>query len=229
MATGGSTHDTLGRPDPSKINTLAELTSALLSLIAGRSSTEINRHLSPLNKIGKSTLSNVRNGRGLLSVDTMTKILDGCGVPESERLAWVAARRRADSEPAAGSSLGRRVDAINPRNLGVHASIQTKAGDTSLPPYIARDVDQPLRTAVTEATERGGFILLVGRSSVGKTRTAYEAVRAVTPRSWLHHPADAGTVRELVSRTGHRHVIWLDEFQRYLDRSPRLPRPQSVN
>ena len=65
--------------------------------------------------------------------------------------------------------------------------------------------------------ERGGFVLLVGGSSVGKTRCAVEAVRALLPDWWLVHPAGPGEVAALAQAPLPRMVVWLDELQRYLD------------
>jgi hypothetical protein len=72
--------------------------------------------------------------------------------------------------------------------------------------------------ATTVAAEHGGFVLLVGGSSVGKTRTPFEAVRAVLPEWWLIHPdpAEADAVRALAAAPTPRTVVWLDELQRYL-------------
>ena len=47
--------------------------------------------------------------------------------------------------------------------------------------------------------ERGGFVLLVGGSSVGKTRCAVEAVRALLPDWWLVHPAGPAEVAALAA------------------------------
>ena len=67
------------------------------------------------------------------------------------------------------------------------------------------------------AAERGGFVLLIGGSSVGKTRCAAEAVRALLPDWWLVHPAGPGEVAALAAAPPARTVVWLDELQRYLD------------
>ena len=48
--------------------------------------------------------------------------------------------------------------------------------------------------------ERGGFVLLVGGSSVGKTRCAVEAVKALLPDWWLVHPAGPGRGRRAGGR-----------------------------
>ena len=44
-------------------------------------------------------------------------------------------------------------------------------------------------------------MLLVGGSSVGKTRCAVEAVRALLPEWWLVHPAGPGEVVALAVAT----------------------------
>ena len=67
------------------------------------------------------------------------------------------------------------------------------------------------------AAERGGFVLLVGGSSVGKTRCAFEAIRSLLPEWWLVHPAEPGEVAGLAATPVPRMVVWLDELQDYLD------------
>ena len=60
-------------------------------------------------------------------------------------------------------------------------------------------------------------MLLVGGSSVGKTRCAVEAVKALLPDWWLVHPAGPAEVAALAQAPPPRTVVWLDELQRYLD------------
>jgi hypothetical protein len=60
-------------------------------------------------------------------------------------------------------------------------------------------------------------VLLVGGSSVGKTRCAVEAVNELLPEWWLVHPAGPGEVAALAQAPFPRMVVWLDELQRYLD------------
>ena len=88
-----------------------------------------------------------------------------------------------------------------------------------------RDVDDAqhgVRAAVAAAAQRGGFVLLVGGSSVGKTRCAAEAVRVLLPEWWLVHPAGPAEVAALAAGPSARMVVWLDELQRYLDGEHRL-------
>ena len=111
-----------------------------------------------------------------------------------------------------------RVVEADPRRLGVHAAISVPGVPDEVPPeYVPRDVDVAefgIRAKVAAAAERGGFVLLVGGSSVGKTRCASEAVTALLPDWWLVHPAEVAALAQApVPRT----VLWLDELQRYLD------------
>ncbi len=116
---------------------------------------------------------------------------------------------------------GVRVNEADPRRLGVHAAISVPGvPDEDPPEYVPRDVDAAefgVGARVAAAAERGGFVLLVGGSSVGKTRSAFEAVRALLPDWWLVHPAGPGEVAVLAAAPSPRTVVWLDELQRYLD------------
>ena len=114
-----------------------------------------------------------------------------------------------------------RGEEADPRRLGVHAAISVPGVPDNVPPeYVPRDADaaeQGVRAKVTAAAQRGGFVLLVGGSSVGKTRCAVEAVKALLPDWWLVHPAGPGEVATLAAAPSLRTVVWLDELQRYLD------------
>ena len=127
--------------------------------------------------------------------------------------------RPAAPDPAAAG--GVRVSEADPRRLGVHAAISVPGVPDEVPPeYVPRDADDGefgVRAKVAAAAERGGFVLLVGGSSVGKTRCALEAVKALLPDWWLVHPAGPGEVAALAAAPSPRTVVWLDELQRYLD------------
>ena len=130
---------------------------------------------------------------------------------------WVAARMASARVPAGGI----RVSQARPRRLGVHAAISVPGvPDEVLPEYVPRDADAGeagVRAEVTAAAQRGGFVLLVGGSSAGKSRSAFEAVTALLPDWWLVHPAGPGDVAALAAAPTARTVVWLDELQRYLD------------
>ena len=74
-----------------------------------------------------------------------------------------------------------RASETDPRRLGVHAAISVPGVPDEIPPqYVLRDADDGefgVRAKVAAAAKRGGFVLLVGGSSVGKTRCAAEAVK----------------------------------------------------
>ena len=130
---------------------------------------------------------------------------------------WVAAWMACARYPAGGI----RVSQADPRLLGVHAAISVPGVPDEIPPeYVPRDADDGesgVRAKMAAAAERGGFVLLVGGSSVGKTRCAFEAVTALLPDWWLMHPAGPGEIAALAAAPTPRTVVWLDELQRYLD------------
>ena len=128
--------------------------------------------------------------------------------------------------PAREVGLGRpagavRVSEADPRRLGVHAAIRVPGVPEEVAPeYVPRDVDAAehgVRARVAAAAQRGGFVLLVGGSSVGKTRCAVEAVKALLPDWRLVHPAGPAEVAALTQAPPAQMVVWLDELQRYLD------------
>jgi hypothetical protein len=140
----------------------------------------------------------------------------------------ITAPARADSarNQARDAGMARPVGAVRMseadlRRLGVHAAISVPGAPDEVPPeYVPRDVDAAefgVRARLAGAIERGGFVLLVGGSSVGKTRCAAEAVRALLPDWWLVHPAAPAEVAVLAAAPPERTVIWLDELQRYLE------------
>ena len=113
-----------------------------------------------------------------------------------------------------------RVCEANPRILGVHPAIQTPGAPAGLPAYVPRDTDLDeagVRAWLRRAAERGGFVLLVGGSSAGKTRCAYECIRDLLADWWLLHPANADEVRAFAAAPVPRTVVWLDEIQHYLN------------
>jgi hypothetical protein len=109
------------------------------------------------------------------------------------KLADLAIRPSPLGTPGMGPPGGVGVGEVDPGQLGVHAAISVPGvPDEVLPEYVPRDVDNAefgVRARVAAAKNRGGFVLLVGGSSVGKTRTAWEAVRSLLPDWWLVHPA----------------------------------------
>jgi hypothetical protein len=210
--------------DPGNVNTLSELVEALQELRQGRSYTALTRAaalslgLAPnVNPLPSSTLSDLFRQRSKPSRETMTAFLAACGLNDEARLPWLAAWERTSTAHLARPGQAVRVREARPRLLGVHAAIRVDDAPTELPAYVPRDIDADLRTAVTAAAKDGGFVLLVGGSSVGKTRALFEVVQAVLPDWWLIHPASVAAVSEFAAAPTPRIVVWLDELQRYFD------------
>jgi tetratricopeptide (TPR) repeat protein len=102
----------------------------------------------------------------------------------------------------------------NPVSIGVR-SVPATAGVTRVPPYVPRDIDDALRSALGAP----GFVLVVGDAAAGKTRTAYEAMRAVLPGHAFIAPVWGGgdIVQALSTACAERRcVLWLDNLQRYV-------------
>lgn len=123
-----------------------------------------------------------------------------------------------------------RVDQWDPHRLGVQPSIKVLEADRHrtdhgrelgpLPLYLRRQIDSELRDAVRTAARYGGLIVLVGDSSVGKTRSAMEAIRTEV-RDWrLLRPFSPTEVTALVEEgrlPERRTVLWLDELELFID------------
>ncbi|WP_405087755.1 SpoIIE family protein phosphatase [Microbispora sp. NBC_01389] len=107
-----------------------------------------------------------------------------------------------------------RVNQIrDPVALGVHRAIAL-SGDSTAPTYIPRDQDAALR----ECLSRAGFILLVGHSTSGKSRAAFEALQSVLPDHLLIVPRDQGALPAAIDRAAQsrKSVLWLNDLERYL-------------
>lgn len=185
-----------------------------------------------LESVSKTAVDDYMHGRRVPGERALRTLLAVAYVrSETEQQAWFAARRRVLSPRRPAGAV--RVQDANPRLLGVHKAIAADPADRSagggdaahagfLPACVERDLDTApdgLRARIAEAAERGGFVLLVGGSSVGKTRSAYEAVRELLSDWWLVHssrPTDPVEIRDLVAAPAPHTVVWLDELQRYL-------------
>ncbi len=110
----------------------------------------------------------------------------------------------------------RRVRELDdPILLRVHpAGARNGVSEDRVPPYIFRDCQHGLREAVAD----GGFVLLVGDSTAGKTRAAYEAVRAVLPDHVLVAPTKRESLDTVLPAVleQRRCVVWLDDLERFL-------------
>jgi hypothetical protein len=105
----------------------------------------------------------------------------------------------------------------DPLAIGVHPALAmvTDAGTVDkCPPFVRRDVSGELEGAL----RTGGFVLVVGESTAGKTRAAYEAMRVCLPEHVFVRPRSrdelAGALREAARH--RRSVLWLDDLELYL-------------
>ncbi|WP_370964726.1 hypothetical protein [Amycolatopsis sp. cg9] len=222
--------------DPAAISTLSQLADALDQLRQERSlslqgladaATKLPARGGRRPALPRSTTSHLLNAKSVPEADTMATFLAACGLHDQEsQRPWLQALERVATQHQRRPPGAVRVRDARPRVLGVHAAIQTAGppehaqsgpGEGELPLYVPRDFDADLRTKLTLAGQQGGFVLLAGDSSVGKTRALFEAVQAVLPDWWLLHPRDAELLREFTAHPAGRTVVWLDELQDYLD------------
>jgi tetratricopeptide (TPR) repeat protein len=106
----------------------------------------------------------------------------------------------------------------DPTVLGVHPG--ARVGGASVPAYVRREFDNNLRQSL--ATR--GFILLVGASVAGTTRSAFEAVAAEVPDHQLIVPHDYANLDVLMRKATRmpQCVLWLDRIEVFL-------RPDGLN
>ncbi|WP_283133436.1 hypothetical protein [Rhizohabitans arisaemae] len=201
------------------------MTVALRDLKGGRSYATLDRAVRP-ERLPSSTLADLLN-IGRCTVETFELFLRACDVPRDQWQCWQAARDRA-SVASPGLNGLTRVTQTDPRRLGVHAAIDAPGAVGDLPVYVPRDTDtdpRGVRALISRAAERGGMVVLVGDSSVGKTRSAYEAIHALLPEWWLLHPADPTQIRQAAATPPPRLVVWLDELQNHFGGQSGLDAP----
>lgn len=97
------------------------------------------------------------------------------------------------------------------------AAVESSPHLSRTPAFVSRDLTPELVEAIR--VER--FVLVVGESTAGKSRAAYEAVRAVLPDHRLVEPGGVDDVRAAVDTViaTRRVVLWLDDLERYLGRA----------
>jgi hypothetical protein len=157
---------------------------------------------------------------------------------EPARRAQDAKRRRSEALtspelikfPAVSAPLVRRLtlplvrDITNPSALGVHPAALLSQNDAipsqiaALPPnmprYVPRDSDRELYSALIDSK----FVLVVGDSTAGKTRSAYEAAQACLPDYYLLDPEREGLGALLkADAVPNRCLVWLDDLQDHME------------
>lgn len=101
----------------------------------------------------------------------------------------------------------------DPVLLGAHPAARLGGHGRALA-FIPRDISQSLHDAIR--SDR--FVLLVGESTAGKTRAAYEAMRTLFPDHRVVQPSgkEAIDVAVRVMRETPSSVLWLDDLERFL-------------
>lgn len=230
-------------PDPSLIRTAAGFTAALNQIKGPRSVRVIEKAAGPphagrrvrcgsriwkLKPLPRGTLSGWFSGTNLPSTAGLVSLLLVCGISAEQVPAWEIALIRARAQPG-----GTPVDGWDPIALGVHRAIHAdpttpdgapRPGTSSvevLTPYVNRRHDRELRAALAEIAERerNGMILLLGRSSTGKTRACVEGLRETALSCWsLRSPKTGEQLLDLLADgLPPGLVVWLNEARSYLE------------
>jgi tetratricopeptide (TPR) repeat protein len=152
-------------------------------------------------------------------------------LPRKSNVRMPKAERRAFGEGVETSEQPlprtRPVGDWNPLQLGVHRAIASVSGGSDdrrlsvLPAYVIRDHDRRLRRELDAAQTSSLVAMLVGGSSTGKTRSAYEGIIDRLKDWQLVQPVTAADLVHLVDRSAiaPHTVVWLNETQTYLDGS----------
>jgi TPR repeat protein len=121
--------------------------------------------------------------------------------------------------------MGTLVREADPLELGVHRSVISYGN--AVPRYVPRDIDYELDEKVQFAASQGSLIIIVGDSTAGKSRSAYEAVLRVTPNRRLVVPEDRSELHaalmQVLASPGNI-VLWLDNIERFLGPDGLTPR-----
>jgi hypothetical protein len=113
-----------------------------------------------------------------------------------------------------GDSLPSVSQVTDPIQLGVHRGRALGERESRVPAYVPRDIDEELR----QRLGRPGFVLLVGDSTAGKSRAAYEAMATALPDHVLIAPEhrDALPAAIDIAVGLARCVLWLDNLEAFL-------------
>ncbi|MFF2043695.1 tetratricopeptide repeat protein [Kitasatospora sp. NPDC058170] len=148
----------------------------------------------------------------------------GAGVQRAQALAALAGTESPTREPDLPDR-PRPVARWTAQQLGVHPAVPGRAFEAGtgfvLPEYVERRHDRLLRAQLDAVADDGRSALIVvqGGSCTGKTRTAFEAVRASLGDWRLVFPKTAESLLTLLAAdaAGPRTVLWLNEAQNVID------------
>jgi hypothetical protein len=168
------------------------------------------------------------------AVERLRKYLGGrvqalprLGEPGAKALALRVHEAIPISQPGAGAATSTVPAPLSqprgsrPSRWGMQRGPDRDGIDVDLPKFVDRDIGPVIRQWLQSARRSGGFLLLVGNSSVGKTRLLYEAACAALPDFAVLAP-DRGD-GDLVNKVAEaafplpKLIMWLDELQRFLD------------
>ncbi|MDG6106124.1 sel1 repeat family protein [Dactylosporangium aurantiacum] len=106
---------------------------------------------------------------------------------------------------------------VDPLDLGVKRAPIFRS--SAVPPYIERDIDGRLDARLKNAIKAGGLILIVGDSTAGKSRTAYEAIVRSMPDHRILSPENIADMQAMLpglATCSEPFLLWLDDLERFL-------------
>ncbi|MER5905141.1 tetratricopeptide repeat protein [Streptomyces mirabilis] len=136
---------------------------------------------------------------------------------DETRTALLAHRQQRHAASTRARELAARTqrvrDAVDPISLGVHPAALRRDTDR-VPAFVERDRFDD----VVRRIRQGGFVLIVGDSTAGKSRLAYEAMRVAVPDFVLLQARPSEDLQALSSAVSEarRCVVWFDEFDQFL-------------
>ncbi|MGG2462560.1 hypothetical protein ACO0M4_22540 [Streptomyces sp. RGM 3693] len=107
---------------------------------------------------------------------------------------------------------------IDPIPFGVRPADRV-TGHPALPPYVLRERDDDLNTALEHARSAGGMVLVLGEPFAGKSRSALTALTERLAGFRVFAPARGADLRGLpavLSGRPGRYAVWLDDLDGYL-------------
>ena len=126
--------------------------------------------------------------------------------------------QKSRSHDRSAVDIGRRIEGWSPIDLGVHRPLVADRSRElpELPPYLMRAHDVELRSILANPVQ-SAMAVLIGWSSVGKTRAAFEAIKDSLPDWPVFHPLDAFELHQILvdGLLGPGNILWLDETQAY--------------
>jgi hypothetical protein len=173
-------------------------------------------------ELKRSTVSDALNGKRPINKALLRSLLAVWDLPTVEDRQVRDAWQRLSVGLGRGPANARRFEEASPRELGIHAAITTPDWTDELPSYVRRDFDDQLHDMLASGATHGCFVVLVGGSSAGKTRSLYEAILDTVPNWWVVQPAETREILGLLDSPAEKTILWLDDLHRFLGADPPL-------